>query len=143
MVCFEVVTRREPFPGKPAIQVMFVVGVKRERPQPPADSDPFPEVASFMEKCWQHEPTDRPAGFRPVVQALSKAVESAGGDPRHGQGAFRDSVELSHEKQPRSRNDEKAVDKASPWESVTTSPENSRSATGEDNRSCFLSFECS
>ena len=140
MVCFEVATRREPFPGKTVIQVMRVVD-RRERPQPPAVSDPFPEVASLMEKCWKHEPTDRPAGFHPVVQALSKAMQSAGGDPRDGRGASRDSVELSRGEQPKSGDEEKAVEDA-PRESVTTSPDDSSSAAGGDSRSCSLSLKC-
>lgn len=82
MVCFEVATRREPFPGMKAVQVIHVVAVKRERPNLPEASKPSPDVTALMETCWQHEPTDRPAGFHPVVEALSRALDAAGGDPR-------------------------------------------------------------
>ena len=86
MVCFEVATRREPFPGKAAIHVMNVVGVKGERPQLPAGSKPSSDVVVLMKKCWKQDPNDRPDGFTPVVADLEKALHSAGGDPRQGLG---------------------------------------------------------
>lgn len=86
MVCFEVATRREPFPGKTAIHVMNIVGIKGERPQLPAASKPYSDVVVLMEKCWQQDPNDRPDDFDPVVADLEKALRSAGGDPREGSG---------------------------------------------------------
>ena len=86
MVCFEVATGIEPFPGLTDVHVMYVVGVKRERPQLPAASKPSSDVVVLMEKCWQHDPNDRPDGFDPVVADLEKALHSAGGDPRQGLG---------------------------------------------------------
>lgn len=98
MVCFEVATRREPFPGKTTRYMIKVVGDKRERPQLPAASKPFSDVVILMKKCWQHDPDDRPDGFDPIVAELDKALRSVGGDTREGsRGSNSESSNIAHD----------------------------------------------
>ncbi|CAN0096500.1 unnamed protein product [Ectocarpus sp. 12 AP-2014] len=81
ILCFEVVTRTEPFKGKRPAQVIRAVLYEEERPQIPEGASASPDVVALMEQCWKQDPADRPAGFGPVVRALA-SVASRFGDPR-------------------------------------------------------------
>ncbi|CAM9316537.1 unnamed protein product [Scytosiphon promiscuus] len=81
VVSFEVAARAEPFKGMNAPQVIMAVAVSKKRPQVPEGASASPDVVSLMEKCWKHNPADRPEGFGSVIRALGSVVSRVG-DPR-------------------------------------------------------------
>ncbi|CAN0534157.1 unnamed protein product, partial [Ectocarpus sp. 12 AP-2014] len=82
VLCFEVITRTEPFKGKIPAQVIYAVLYMNERPQIPEGGSASPEVVPLMEQCWRQDPAERPEGFKPVVRALASVVSRVG-DPRN------------------------------------------------------------
>ncbi|CAN0288182.1 unnamed protein product, partial [Ectocarpus sp. 6 AP-2014] len=82
VVCFEVITRMEPFKGMNPTQVIKAVVLNERRPQIPKWASASPDVVPLMEQCWKQDPGHRPEGFGPVVQALASVV-SRDGDPRN------------------------------------------------------------
>lgn len=82
------VTGIEPFKGKKPAHVIGAVLYRKERPQIPEGASASPDVVALMEQCWKQNPADRPAGFRPVVEALEDVVRRVG-DPRVGGPARR------------------------------------------------------
>lgn len=81
VVCFEVATRAEPFPGMNPRQLIWAVRIQQKRPQVPEPYSPPNCVNHLMETCWKHHPAERPQGFTPLVRTLSGLV-SCVGDPR-------------------------------------------------------------
>ncbi|CAM9942758.1 unnamed protein product, partial [Ectocarpus sp. 12 AP-2014] len=86
VLCFEVVTRTEPFKGKRPAHVIGAVLYRNERPQIPEGASASPEVVPLMEQCWRQDPVERPEGFGPVVRALASVVSRVG-DPRNHNAA--------------------------------------------------------
>ncbi|CAN0104423.1 unnamed protein product, partial [Ectocarpus sp. 13 AM-2016] len=82
VVCFEVITRTEPFKEMKPTQVIKAVVLNERRPQIPEWASASPHVVPLMEQCWKQVPAHRPDGFGPVVQALASVV-SRDGDPRN------------------------------------------------------------
>ncbi|CAB1105815.1 unnamed protein product [Ectocarpus sp. CCAP 1310/34] len=89
VLCFEVVTRTEPFKGRIPAHVIRAVLYENERPQIPEGASAAPEVVPLMEQCWRQDPVERPEGFGPVVRALASVV-SRDGDPRNHNAATAD-----------------------------------------------------
>ncbi|CAM9918327.1 unnamed protein product, partial [Scytosiphon promiscuus] len=82
IVCFEVATRMEPFPGMQLAQLVRAVADKGRRPEIPGGASASPDITPLMERCWRQDPAQRPDGFVPVVQELARVVKRVG-DPRH------------------------------------------------------------
>ncbi|CAM9343024.1 unnamed protein product [Ectocarpus fasciculatus] len=82
VVCFEVITRIEPFKGMNPTQVIKAVVLNERRPQIPECASASPDVVPLMEQYWKQDPEHRPEGFGHVVQTLATVV-SRDGDPRN------------------------------------------------------------
>ena len=68
-VIWEVLTRKIPFEGCEYHNYMHRVGVKKERPEIPADCQP--EIADMLGECWDEERKKRPK-MESVVEVVSK-----------------------------------------------------------------------
>ncbi|CAB1104154.1 unnamed protein product [Ectocarpus sp. CCAP 1310/34] len=82
VVCFEVITRMEPFKGMNPTQVIKAVVLNERLPQMLERASASPHVVPLMEQCWKQDPTHRPDGFGPEVKTLASVV-SRNGHPRH------------------------------------------------------------
>lgn len=80
ILCFEVATRADPFPGMKPLQVVKAVSVHARRPELPNGSSPSADVVQLMKNCWKQEPGKRPDGFGSVVETLLRVVARVG-DP--------------------------------------------------------------
>lgn len=74
VVLWEMITRKRPFEGLPAVQALRLVKENNARPSIPQHCPPF--FRELMEACWHADPNSRPS-FPKIVEML-KQYESEG-----------------------------------------------------------------
>jgi len=74
VVLWELLTRgKEPYPGEEILAI--ALAVTREKRRPPIPPDCPPVWRDLMQRCWAHEPMDRPT-FEEIWQVLDKYWKS-------------------------------------------------------------------
>jgi len=74
VVLWELLTRgKEPYPGEEILAI--ALAVTREKRRPPIPPDCPPVWRDLMQRCWAHEPMDRPT-FEQIWKVLDKYWKS-------------------------------------------------------------------
>jgi serine/threonine protein kinase len=58
LVCYEILTRKQPFEGVPRSELCNWITVRHERPELPERCPR--RLASLIQRCWEHDPCHRP-----------------------------------------------------------------------------------
>ncbi len=67
IVVWEMLARRDPFPGMPPFQIVFAVGTQGLRPS--IDDDWDPRWVRLLQECWAEDPKKRPS-FEQILNIL-------------------------------------------------------------------------
>ena len=72
---WELMTRRDVFPGMLGFQIAIEVGTKGLRPELPSEEEcPVAEMRALMQRAWAEEPHDRPS-FSEIVNEMERILE--------------------------------------------------------------------
>ena len=75
IVMWELMTRRDVFPGMLGFQIAIEVGTKGLRPELPTEEEcPITEMNSLMQRAWSEDPHDRPS-FNEIVNEMESILE--------------------------------------------------------------------
>ncbi|KAG2440885.1 hypothetical protein HXX76_003739 [Chlamydomonas incerta] len=80
MVLYEMVTRKRPWEGTRNAVIGYLVAIERRRPELPEPGHPLcpPPLRSLIERCWRHNPEERPAAAE-VLKRLTLLLAAHGG----------------------------------------------------------------
>ena len=75
---WELMTRRDVFPGMLGFQIAIEVGTKGLRPELPSEEEcPITEMSALMQRAWAEDPHARPS-FSEIVAEMESILEVRG-----------------------------------------------------------------
>ncbi|KAG2484895.1 hypothetical protein HYH03_016376 [Edaphochlamys debaryana] len=78
-IIWELITRRRPWEGTRTAVIGYLVAIERTRPDLPAPDDPLcpPALRSIIERCWRHNPEERPSS-QEILKRLTLLMAEPG-----------------------------------------------------------------